>query len=425
MKTCVFVGNGKFSKSYGELIDSYDHVYRFNRFTTTNSFGELVGTKCTHWIINNALATDGRDLFRNKIEKYQSRYSDLQEVWVLTNSTRKHRELKELKEGYDIFDFKICDAVIDGYKNSTGLLAINFFLEKYDEIHLVGFDFGKSNHYWAKSKGRISPSDVPGNHDWKKEKLYVDELIASGKIKIIENENQGGIMDLNKLKEASKKKHGSQFGETGVMDSIFNQLNITPKYCVEFGSGQIRKNGGTANIRHFYDKYDTECLYFEVKEGKIKQSDREYRHQIKIETITASNVNDIFKKYNVPSQLDVVVIDVDGQDYWIWKNLEYNPNIILIEFNPTLPHDESKVMHYDEDHWSWRKSECLYYGASISALKKLGDEKGYSLVYKTERNLVFVKKDLVDIDIPVEELHPQPMKDFRNKYINEQKWVNV
>jgi len=232
-------------------------------------------------------------------------------------------------------------------------------------------------------------------------------------------------MDLNKLKEASKKKHGSQFGETGVMDSIFNQLNITPKYCVEFGSGRVRKNGGTANIRHLYDKYDAECLYFEVKEGKIKQSDRKYRHQIKIETITASNVNDIFKKYNVPSELDVVAIDVDGQDYWIWKNLEYNPNIILIEFNPTLPHDESKVMHYDEDHWSWRKSACLYYGASISALKKLGDQKGYSLVYKTGRNLVFVKKDLVDIDIPVEELHPQPMKDFRNRYINEQKWVKV
>lgn len=232
-------------------------------------------------------------------------------------------------------------------------------------------------------------------------------------------------MNLQELEITSERKHGSQFGETGVIDSIFNQLGIVPKYCVEFGSGQVRKYSGTANIRYFYDKYKTECLYFEVKEGKIAQSDEEYRHQIKIETITASNVNDIFKKYNVPNQLDVVVIDVDGQDYWIWKNLNYYPNIILIEFNPTLPHTDSKVMHYDEDHWSWRKSECLYYGASITAMKKLGEEKGYSLVYKTSRNLIFVKKDLVDIDIPVETLHPSPMEDFRNKYINKQQWVNV
>jgi len=235
------------------------------------------------------------------------------------------------------------------------------------------------------------------------------------------------MLDLQKLKDnqLQKDKLGSQFGETNVIDSIFNQLDITPKYCVEFGSGQVRKGGGTANIRHFYDKYETECLYFEVKEGKIKQSDEKYRHQIKIETITASNVNDIFKKHNVPSELDVVVIDVDGQDYWIWDKLEYQPNIVLIEYNPTLPHEESKVMHYDEDHFSWRNSKCLYYGASISAMKKLGERKGYSLVYKTERNLVFVKKDLVDLDIPVEELHPMPTKDLRDSYINKQEWVTI
>lgn len=232
-------------------------------------------------------------------------------------------------------------------------------------------------------------------------------------------------MDLELLKIASNKKHGSQFGETGVIDSIFSQLNITPKYCIEFGSGQVKNSGGTANIRYFYDKYNAECLYFEVNKNKIKQSDVKYQHQIKIETITASNVNDIFKKYNVPSELDVVVIDVDGQDYWIWKNLQYTPKVILIEFNPTLPYSESKVMHYDEDHWSWRDSNCLYYGASITAMKKLGKEKGYSLVYKTERNLIFVKNDLVNIDIDVEELHPFTLNDFRNKYINEQKWVNV
>jgi len=232
-------------------------------------------------------------------------------------------------------------------------------------------------------------------------------------------------MNLEKLKLASKEKYGSQFGETGVIDSIFNQLEVIPKFCVEFGSGQVRKGSGTANIRHFHDKYNTECLYFEVNPGKITLSDEKYRHQIKIETITASNVNDIFNKYNVPSNLDVVVIDVDGQDYWIWKNLEYNPNIVLIEFNPTLPYTESKVMHYDENHWSWRNSKCLYYGASITAMKKLGEEKGYSLVYKTERNLIFVKKDLVDVDIPLEILHPTPLADFRNKYINKQQWVNV
>jgi hypothetical protein len=232
-------------------------------------------------------------------------------------------------------------------------------------------------------------------------------------------------MDLKKLKESSSKTERSQYGETGIIESIFHQLDLPLEFCLEFGSGEVGKNRGAANIRYFYDEYETECLYFEVKESKIRKSDEKYRHQIKIETITASNVNDVFKKHNVPKDLDVLVIDVDGQDYWIWKNLNYTPKVAMIEFNPTLPHTDSKVMHYDEDHWTWRNHKCLYYGASITALKKLGEEKGYSLVYKTGRNLIFVRKDLVDIDIPVEELHPSPMKDFRTTYINKQQWQEV
>lgn len=232
-------------------------------------------------------------------------------------------------------------------------------------------------------------------------------------------------MNLEKLKTAQENKHGSQFGETGVIDSILSQLEMKPQFCLEFGSGKVSKSGGTANIRYFNDFYKSECLYFEVNESKIPKSDKEYREQIKIETITASNVNEIFSKYNVPTDLDVLVIDVDGQDYWIWKSLNYSPKVLMIEFNPTLPYTESKVMHCDDNHWDWRNPKCLYYGASITALKKLGIQKGYSLLYKTDRNLIFVRKDLVDIDIPVEELHPSPMKDFRTKYINKQQWHEV
>jgi len=229
------------------------------------------------------------------------------------------------------------------------------------------------------------------------------------------------------LKNASSNKHGSQYGETGIIVYLLEYLDIKPKYCVEFGAGMVHtvQKKGTANIRYLYDKYRSKCLYFEIVEQKIRQSEAKYRKQIKIETITASNVNDIFLKYEVPEDLDVLVIDVDGQDYWIWKSLNYNPKILLIEFNPTLSIEEDKVMHYDESHYKWRNTNCLYYGASIGALKKLGIEKGYSLVYKTERNLVFVKKELIDVDIPLKKLHPKILKDFKRKYIEEQKWKEV
>ena len=230
------------------------------------------------------------------------------------------------------------------------------------------------------------------------------------------------------LKKASSYKWGSQYGETGIIVYLLEYLDIKPKYCLEFGAGMVhsgRKHKGTANIRYLYDKYESKCLYFDINKKVIDKSEFEYREQIKIETITASNVNDIFLKYEVPEDLDVLVIDVDGQDYWIWKSLNYNPKILLIEFNPNLTIEEDKVMHYDESHYKWRNGKCLYYGASIGALKKLGIEKGYSLVYKTERNLLFVNKELMDVDIPLKKLHPEPLVDFGRKYIEEQKWKEV
>ena len=63
------------------------------------------------------------------------------------------------------------------------------------------------------------------------------------------------ISPVEQLKEASKNKHGSQYGETGVIEHLLNYLDIQPKFCVEFGAGRVSIEDGTANIRYFYDEY--------------------------------------------------------------------------------------------------------------------------------------------------------------------------
>tara|TARA_Y100000816_G_C26108368_1_gene590166 strand:- start:6522 stop:7082 length:561 start_codon:yes stop_codon:yes gene_type:complete len=184
-KKCIFVGNAKFNKSYSDIIDSYEHVYRFNRFTTSGNFGDIVGKKCTHWIINNALSTDRRDLFRKNIKRYTKLYPELESVWVITNKKSSVSKLEEIKKQNKIFNFYISPQVVEGYKNTTGTLSINFFLKQYEEIHLVGFDFGKSNHYWVSGKV-TNPSDKPGRHRWDLEKHYIMSLVDTGRVKIYE-----------------------------------------------------------------------------------------------------------------------------------------------------------------------------------------------------------------------------------------------
>ncbi len=68
--------------------------------------------------------------------------------------------------------------------------------------------------------------------------------------------------------------------------------------------------------------------------------------------------------------------------------------MIVIEYNATLRPPVSLVMRYKESN-EWNGTN--YFGASLSALEKLGREKGYSLVAcnYTGVNAFFVRNDLI------------------------------
>lgn len=180
MKECILVGNGKQDRKLGETINSFEHVYRFNRFRVSG-FEEYVGTRCTHWILNNALTTDSRNYYVNNIDQIKSIHPELKHTMVITESDKQIGTLRSISEKYPNFSYHIDKVRIGKNKMSTGALTIRYLTEIYDVISLAGFDFGKSNHYW----GNFGPSDVPGGHSWSEEREYVNELIELGKVKLI------------------------------------------------------------------------------------------------------------------------------------------------------------------------------------------------------------------------------------------------
>ena len=79
------------------------------------------------------------------------------------------------------------------------------------------------------------------------------------------------------------------------------------------------------------------------------------------EFVTAENVNEIFARQGVPEKFDLLTIDVDFNDYWIWKALlekgEFHPNVVALDYNADLPLDQAKVVHYKADaEWDGTKS---------------------------------------------------------------------
>jgi hypothetical protein len=188
----------------------------------------------------------------------------------------------------------------------------------------------------------------------------------------------------------------SQNGEDGVLARMLDLVGSTNQYFVEFGTGARAKQCCTRGLAELgWDGLWMDCCAPE--EGS----------RVKRESVTAENINDLFAKYQVPNEFDVLSIDIDGNDYWVWKAIDekYRPRIILAEYNASVPPTESRAIAYDPE-FRWGHTD--YYGASLLALARLAERRGYKLVYCDTAgvNAFFVRADLAGKwDAPVAELY--------------------
>jgi hypothetical protein len=101
----------------------------------------------------------------------------------------------------------------------------------------------------------------------------------------------------------------------------------------------------------------------------------------------------------VPPEPDVLSIDVDGLDYWIWDSMnEYRPRLVVIEYNSVL--DPARRLVQPREPGGWDGTD--YYGASLGAIRALGESKGYRLVH-TELsgvNAFLVREELAEGRFP-------------------------
>jgi len=195
------------------------------------------------------------------------------------------------------------------------------------------------------------------------------------------------MIDLNKY----QTKTLSQWGQDGVLDKIFELIGTTNKYFVEFGSsGNDSGMGNTAQLR----KKGFDGLLMDGSERPYNQDVDGKKYDVKIEFVSSSNINELFAKYNVPEEFDFLSIDIDGQDFHVWNaiNQKYKPRVVAIEMNYHIEPGLDKVMiKYDNYQW-----DCSQFcGASVTALKKLGNAKGYSLVATCMSDAIFVRNDLL------------------------------
>jgi len=178
----------------------------------------------------------------------------------------------------------------------------------------------------------------------------------------------------------------SQNGEDGVLTKIFQLIEPTSRYCVEFGA----HDGITTSNTYLFRSQGWECLLLD----RMFENPEYNLHK---EFITAENINALFDKYHVPCDLDLLSIDIDYNDFYVWKaidNSKYRPMVVVIEYNAVHAPDQDRVVKYGPYYCG---DGSNYFGASILALYNLGRSKGYSLIYaeKAGVNLFFVRDDIL------------------------------
>lgn len=191
------------------------------------------------------------------------------------------------------------------------------------------------------------------------------------------NENQ--VIDLCDY----EKQVFSQYGEDGVIEALFTFIEPTSFFAVEFG---CLPNDYLSNTRYLYEKGWKRVCWDGSNEDHQMHTFKEW--------ITKDNINELFDKYHVPEDVDFVSIDIDNNDFYVWLALKYRPKVVCIECNIMHPTDQDKLVPY-KPNYLWDGSH--YFGASPLALLRLGQHKGYSLVFMTHggANMFFVRNDLL------------------------------
>ncbi|MDR3645990.1 MAG: hypothetical protein P4L22_00430 [Candidatus Babeliales bacterium] len=197
----------------------------------------------------------------------------------------------------------------------------------------------------------------------------------------------------------------SQNGEDGILEQILKELEINNGTFCEFGASNGITSSNTYNL---IKNHNFSGMAIELDQSLYQKCVETYKNFPNVQVFHGgvfyndlnNDLNSWLKKGNLPYDLDVLSIDIDYDDYFVWKNLtEFSPKIVIIETNPyrdpvfeELPGKPSSEYNIDLLK-QWHPARIAAGCSFISAIT-LGLNKGYIPVSYTG-NITFVRKDLV------------------------------
>ena len=185
--------------------------------------------------------------------------------------------------------------------------------------------------------------------------------------------------------------------EDGIQAEIFRRIGTTNRQFIEFGCGD-----GTENNTVYLLLSGWTGLWMDGSSSEmaiVRKELKPYLDAGKLQAhntfITRDNINTLIRQAGLSEEPDLLVIDIDGNDYHIWEAIDcVRPRVVCVEYNATFRPPVKVVQEYKADA-AWDGSN--FGGASLKALEELGRRKGYALVgcSLVGSNSFYVREDLL------------------------------
>lgn len=227
-----------------------------------------------------------------------------------------------------------------------------------------------------------------------------DEVQRTLQANILARQNMVNTQAILKNIQLSEFKVYSQWKDDGIIQFLVDYLDIPAKTFIEFGVQDYTE----ANTRFLLMNNNWSGLIMDGSEAnmkKVQQEDMYWRYNLKAvhAFVTAENINDLITRNGFSGELGLLHIDIDGNDYWVWKAIDVvSPAIVIMEYNAVFGNDKPWTVPYKADFYRTDAHYSnLYFGSSLLSLCDLAEEKGYAFIgcNSNGNNAYFVRKDEV------------------------------
>jgi hypothetical protein len=239
-------------------------------------------------------------------------------------------------------------------------------------------------------------------------------------------------------------KVSSQTDEDGILLYIFAIIGTTNKLSVEICAG----NGIECNTANLIVHRGWHGLLVDGNKNRIRLGRAFYRHNPSTSVcppvlvqawVTRDNVNDLISRNGFGGEIDLLSIDMDGMDYWIWQAIHVvRPRVVVVEYQDIIGPDRALTVPYSDDFNAYEypttRGSPNFCGASLPAFVKLAREQGYRLVgcNRLGYNAFFIRnpigeRELPEIDVRECFKHPRVLRDMRERFptVQDLPWVEV